>query len=110
MSEDFASVASRVNPLLESTHGMTLKHAQLLKEGIRFVYEDAQVRKVIILQPKVYTDGAVIVDAINDVVLVMAVSTYDLKAYQKNAANTEPLEQTSIEMPYSIWLFEGNYR
>lgn len=110
MSEDFPQVAARVNPILEATHGMTLKHAQLLKEGIRFVYEDAQRRKVIILQPKVYTDGQVIVDPINDVVLVMSASTYDLKAYQQDPTRAEPQEETNIELPYSLWFFEGNYR
>lgn len=110
MAEDITQAAARVNPLLEATKGMTLVDAQLVKEGIRSVYEGGNTRKVIVLQPKVYTDGSVIVDPINDVVMVLSVSTYDATAYKQDPANAQPTDQSNIELPYSLWLFEGNYR
>lgn len=110
MSLDFNQVALQVNPLLESARGMTLVHAQLLKEGFRFVFEDAQHRKVILLAPRVYADGIVIVDALNNLVIAVTVTTYDLEAYRRDAARAEPLNEQTYELPYSLWFFEGNYR
>lgn len=110
MAQDLSKSSLDVNPLLESARGMTLVHSQLLKEGFRFVYENAEQRKVILITPKVYTDGSVIVDAINDLVIVLTVTTYDLAAYRRDAARAEPLSESSVELPYSTWFTEGDYR
>lgn len=110
MPQDLSQNAAAVGPLLETARGMTLVDAQLLKEGFRFVFENATLRKVILLKPRVYTDGAVIVDPINDVVVQFTVTTYDAAAYRPNDAQTKPLEETSIELPYSTWFFQGDYR
>jgi hypothetical protein len=110
VSVEQSQVDPQVNRLLETAVGMSLVESQLQKEGFRFVYEDATHRVEILLAPKVYTDGSVIVDAINDLVIVASATRYTLEAYRRDAANANPVSQEKIELPYSTWFFPGNYR
>jgi hypothetical protein len=110
VSVEQSQIEPQVNRLLESAVGMTLVHSQLLKEGFRFVYENAAHRIVILLTPKVYTDGAVIVDAINDLVIVASMTRYDLETFRRDGTLAAPIGQETFELPYSTWFFPGNYR
>lgn len=110
MPQDLFTISPQVNQLLQTARGMTLVDSQVVKEGFRFDYENSQQHTVVVVSPKVYTDGKVVVDAINDLVLVLTVTAYDLDAYRGNAAAAEPVSAKSIELPYSTWYTEGNYR
>lgn len=110
MPQDLFTISPQVNQLLQTARGMTLVDSQVLKEGFRFDYESAGQHTVILLTPKVYTDGKVVVDAINDLVILLTVTTYDLDAYRRAATAAAPVSATSIELPYSTWYTEGNYR
>lgn len=110
MPQDLFTISPQVNLLLEQARGMTLVNSQVVKEGFRFDYENSQQHTVVVLAPKVYTDGKVVVDAINDLVIVLTVTSYDLDAYRRDAATAEAASAASIELPYSTWYNEGNYR
>ncbi len=110
MSAEQSQVDPLANRLLESAVGMSLAEAGVVKEGFRFVYENATQVLVLLLAPKVYTDGTVIVDAINDLVIIASATRYDPAAYRQDGANATPVSEEKIELPYSTWFFPGNYR
>jgi L-arabinose isomerase len=102
MKADYSQLALRFGELFGLAQGMNLKLAHLTKQGIEFVLEGATTRAEVRFMPKVYTEGKVIVDAINDLTMVVQVAQYDIQS------NTQ-VGGGKIELPYSTWFFEGDF-
>jgi hypothetical protein len=87
---------------------MTLKLAHLTREGMEFVFENETTRTEVRIRPRVYTEGKVIVDAINDLTMVVEVNQFRIKDEQV-PAGAEPVGGGKLELPYSTWFFEGDF-
>jgi hypothetical protein len=85
---------------------MTLRVAHLTRQGMELVFESSSTRTEISILPRVYSEGKVIVDAINDLTMVIEVR-------QVGLAGQGEAEQVvgggRVELPYSTWFFEGDY-
>lgn len=107
MQPDYAALAVRCGEILNLAQGMTLKVARLTRQGLEFVFESATARTEVHVLPKVYTEGKVIVDPINDLTIVLEVKQYALD--QDGQAALRLSGHGKIELPYSTWFFEGDY-
>jgi hypothetical protein len=97
---DYQQIAPKVNPLLAQAAGLNLVEAKLTPRGFEMVYQNAEQRVEISLVPQVYPEGRVIMDAINDLTLIVEVRRTSL-------SGTEKTVEERIELPYSTWFGEG---
>lgn len=102
MQPDYGQLAIKFGQLLGLAQGMTLKLAHLTRQGMEFVFEDGETRVEVRFLPKVYTEGKVIVDAINDLTMVVQVK-------RVGAGGVELAGGGRVELPYSTWYDEGDY-
>lgn len=102
MKADYSQLALRFGELFGLAQGMNLKLAHLTKQGMELVLENATTRAEVKILPKVYTEGKVIIDAINDLTMLVQVKQYDL-------ASGEQVGGGQVELPYSTWFFEGDF-
>lgn len=102
MTSDYSKVALQFGQLMGLAQGMNLKIAHLTKQGIEFVFESATTRTELRLVPQVYAQGKVIVDAINDLTMVIEVK-------QTALPEGTLVGGGKVELPYSTWFFEGDY-
>lgn len=105
---DFERARADVERVLGPAGGRVLSEARLLPHGIELVFQDKQEQVQVNIRPKVYTDGKVIVDPINDLVLVLRVRRYALP--KDKAGEPTLVEENTVELPYSTWFEEGDYR
>jgi len=94
-------LAPKANALLSHLQGMVLKSAEMVPDGMQFIYEDEAERVTLCIRPKVYTLGKNIVDPINDMTLRMEVQRQSL------AAGSQAVQVGSVEIAFSGWLGEG---
>jgi hypothetical protein len=106
MKADYARLALEFGQLVGLAQGMTLKLAHLTRQGMELVFEGDTTRTLVRVLPKVYTEGKVIVDAINDLTLIVQVQQFNLEG---STAEGEPVGGGRVELPYSTWFFEGDY-
>ncbi len=102
MNTDYSTLALQFGQLLGLAQGMNLKLAHLTKQGIEFVFESATTRTEVRLLPQVYAEGKVIIDAINDLTMVVEVKQYELEGGKEVGGG-------KVELPYATWFFEGDY-
>jgi hypothetical protein len=102
MIGDYSTLALRFGELLGLAQGMTLKLAHLTKQGMELVFESETTRAEVRFVPQVYTEGKVIIDAINDLTMVVEVKQYDINDGKEVGGG-------KVELPYSTWFFEGDY-
>ena len=96
----FTSMSPKVNRLLETVQGMTLKSAQIVENGFAFIYENEQQRILLRLLPTVYTQGKNIVDPINDMTLLLEMRRFPLDGEGEGEL------LGSFEMAFSTWMGE----
>jgi L-arabinose isomerase len=108
MKVEYDKLALQFGQLLGLAQGTTLKLAHLTKQGMEFVFETETTRTQLRILPKVYTEGKVIIDAINDLTLVVEVSQFALHD-GRVADDAKPVGGGVVELPYSTWFFEGDY-
>jgi len=108
MKADYSKMALQFGQLFGLAQGATLKVAHLTRQGMEMVFEDGKTQTQVRFVPRVYTEGKVIVDAINDLTMAVEVSQFELV----NGAVPEgakPVGGGKLELPYSTWFFEGDY-
>lgn len=105
---DFQALATQFEALMGLAGGRTLRQARLVEKGMEFEFQDRAERIVVSVLPRVYTEGQVIVDAINDLVLVVRMRRYAVGDGQGDAEAL--LEEKALELPFSTWFEEGDYR
>ncbi len=108
MKADYSQIALRFGQLFGLAQGMHLKLAHLTKQGMEFVLESATTRTQVRLLPQVYSEGKVIIDAINDLTMVLDVQQFELQD-GRVPENAKPVGGGRLELPYSTWFFEGDY-
>lgn len=102
MNSNYGDLALQFGQLVGLAQGANLKLAHLTKQGMEFVFESATTRTEVRVLPRVYAEGKVIVDAINDLTMQVQVTQYELK-------DTKPVGGGKMELPFSTWFFEGDY-
>ncbi len=102
MRAEYGKSAVQFGELFGLAQGMELKLAHLTKQGMELVFENGTTRTEVRLLPHVYTEGKVIVDAINDL-------TMEVEVRQVEIATGKPVGGGKTELPYSTWFFEGDY-
>lgn len=102
MKADYSTLALQFGQLVGLAQGMNLKLAHLTKQGIELVFESATTRTEVRLLPKVYAEGKVIIDAINDLTMMVEVKQFSL-------GDGKEVGGGKVELPYSTWFFEGDY-
>ncbi len=102
MKADYSQLALQFGQLMGLAQGANLKLAHLTKQGIELVFESATTRTEVRVMPKVYSEGKVIVDAINDLTMLVQVKQIALN-------NAREVGGGRVELPYSTWFFEGDY-
>lgn len=108
MKHEYGELALEFGQLLGLAQGMTLKLAHLTRQGIEFVFESATTRTQVRFLPQVYTEGKVIIDAINDLTMLVQVTQFELVNGQ--FVETAPtVGGGRLELPYSTWFFEGDF-
>lgn len=98
----YKAISPKVNQLLERVQGMTLVSAQIVENGFSFIYSDDQQRLLLRLLPTVYAQGKNIVDAINDMTLLLELRSFSLDALGEGEGELVG----SVEMAYSTWFGE----
>lgn len=91
----------KVNKILFPAKGLTLQETRFTQQGIELVFEGAGQRVEVGLVPKIYPQGRLIVDAINDLTLTVEVRRYALAGQVATL-----LSQEHVELPYSTWFGE----
>lgn len=112
MKPDYPKLAVQLGSLLGLAQGATLKVAHLTRQGLEFVFESETTRTEVRLLPRVYTEGKVIVDAINDLTLVVEVRQFPRDPAPGPRAEPERAPAPGggrIELPFSTWYEEGEY-
>lgn len=113
MKPDYAKLAVQFGSLFGLAQGMTLKVAHLTRQGMEFVFESANTRTQVRIAPHVYTEGKVIVDAINDLTLIVEVQQLELDARGQVVLDATGQARVigggKVELPYSTWFDEGDY-
>jgi hypothetical protein len=97
---EYQQIAPKANEMLSLAAGLNLVQAKLTKRGFEMVYESAGQRVEVLLLPQVYPEGRVIMDAINDLTIVVEVRRTSLTGDEKAV-------EDRIELPYSIWFGES---
>ena len=92
---------AKVNKILSPAKGLTLQGTRFTQQGIELVFEGPGQRVDVSLIPKIYPQGRLIVDAINDLTLTVEVRRY---ALANEAAML--LSEERVELPYSTWFGE----
>ncbi len=108
MKAEYSQIALKFGELFGLAQGMTLKVAHLTRQGMEFVYESATTRAEVRILPQVYAEGKVIVDAINDLTMVIEIKQYALQE-GRMPEGAQPIGGGRVELPYSTWFFEGDY-
>ncbi len=86
---------------------LTVTQGNLTPRGIEMIFENGDTRTEIRVVPKVYTAQRVIVDAINDLNLIVEAKSFRLRTDGDGRAPVaEPIFQERIEIPLSAWLGE----
>lgn len=107
MKSDYSQLAVQFGQLVGLSQGATLKLAHLTKQGMEFIFETGTTRTQLRIVPKVYTEGKVIIDAINDLTLIVEVNQFALNEGRADESN--PVGGGKVELPYATWFFEGDY-
>lgn len=107
MSE-YSQLALQFGQLLGLAQGATLKVAHMTRQGMELVFENAGTQTQVYILPRVYAEGKVIVDAINDLTMVVEVKQFALKN-GRVPEGAVPVGGGRVELPYSTWFFEGDY-
>lgn len=98
----YKSISPKVNQLFEKVEGMTLASAEIVENGFAFIYENDEDRILLRILPTVYTQGKNIVDAINDMTLLL-----EVRRFSTDASEDEEGEVLGkVEMAYSTWFGE----
>lgn len=108
MKPDYSQLALRFGELIGLAHGMTLKLGHMTRQGLELVLENETTRTELRIVPKVYTEGKVIVDAINDLTLIVEVRQFELRDGQVVTVAPQ-VGGGQLELPFSTWFFEGDY-
>jgi hypothetical protein len=99
----YTQVAPRVNELFKLIPGLAVKRAEIVPEGLLFVFESSTERFFLKIIPKVYTEGKNIVDPINDITTL-----YKVQRQPITATGEEGLTEVgSVELAHSAWLGES---
>jgi hypothetical protein len=91
--------SSKTNAMLNLAVGMTLTKAEMNSTGFEMIFEDTAQRVEIRFLPKMYPDGRVVIDAVNDLTIKL-----EVKRTQLSDPDSAVVEQ--IELPYSTWFGE----
>lgn len=102
MRPDYSALALKFGELFGLAQGMNLKLSHLTKQGIELVFESATTRTEVKILPQVYTEGKVIIDAINDLTIIVEIKQTELSTGKQVGGG-------KVELPYSTWFFEGDY-
>lgn len=102
MRADYSELALKFGELFGLAQGMQLKLSHLTRQGMELVFESATTRTEVKFLPKVYTEGKVIIDAINDLTMVVEIKQTEL-------GTGKVVGGGKVELPYSTWFFEGDY-
>lgn len=102
MRADYSESALKFGELFGLAQGMTLKLSHLTKQGIELVFESATTRTEVKILPQVYTEGKVIIDAINDLTMIV-------ETKQTELSTGKVVGGGKVELPFSTWFFEGDY-
>ncbi|MBI4672035.1 MAG: hypothetical protein HY741_10275 [Chloroflexi bacterium] len=108
MQADYSKLAVQFGQLVGLAQGMNLKVAHLTKQGMEFVFENATTQTQLRILPHVYSEGKVIIDAINDMTLVVQVKQFarrDGQAFDES----KPVGGGAVELAFATWFFEGDY-
>lgn len=97
---DFKQAATRASALLGAAQDMTLKQTEFTPKGMIWRFENAAERVELRLEPRMYPDGRVVIDAVNDLTILLTMQRFKLSG----EALAEP---QSIELPYSLWFGEA---
>lgn len=108
MKADYTALALQFGQLVGLAQGAKLQLAHLTREGMEFVFADGETQTQLRILPKVYTEGKVIIDAINDLTLVVEINQFELRDGRVVDENT-PVGGGKVELPYATWFFEGDY-
>ena len=108
MKADYTQLALQFGQLLGVAQGSNLRVAHMTKQGMEFVFENETTQTRLRILPQVYTEGKVIIDAINDLTLRVEISQYALRD-GRVADETKTVGGGTVELPYSTWFFEGDY-
>lgn len=108
MKAEYAKLAVQFGQLVGVAQGASLKVAHLTGKGMEFVFENGTTQTQLRILPKVYTEGKVIIDAINDLTLVVELVQFELRNGQV-PDDAKPIGGGTVELPYATWFFEGDY-
>jgi len=108
MKNDYGQLALEFGQLMGLAQGTTLKLSHLTRQGIEFVFEGGTTRTVVRFLPRVYSEGKVIIDAINDLTMLVEVRQLELRDGQF-VETVDAVGGGQVELPYSTWFFEGDF-
>ena len=108
MNSDYSQLAVQFGQLFGLAQGDTLKVAHMTRQGMELVFEGNETQTVVRISPQVYTEGKVIIDAINDLTMRIDVTQYAL-VNGKLPDAAEKVGGGTMELPFSTWFFEGDY-
>lgn len=108
MKADYNNLALQFGQLIGLAQGSKLQVAHLTKEGMEFVFTNDATQTRLRMVPKVYTEGKVIIDAINDLTLIVEIKQFEMNQGRVVDENT-PIGGGTVELPYATWFFEGDY-
>ncbi len=109
MGPDVERLSAQVAQLLSKANGLTLQEGHFTSHGIELILEGADQRVEVRIVPKVYTAEKVIVDAINDLTIVLEVRVLEPNASGNGHPQPRPVFNERVELPYSAWFDEGDY-
>lgn len=108
MKAEYNQLALQFGQLVGLAQGAKLQVAHLTKQGMEFIFQSETTQTRLRLLPKVYAEGKVIIDAINDLTLAVEIQQYELREGRVVNENA-PVGGGTIELPYATWFFEGDY-
>ena len=108
MKADYSKLAVQFGQLLGLAQGAKLQVAHMTKQGMEFVFETDTTQTRLSILPQVYTEGKVIIDAINDLTIVVQMKQFELRD-GRVVDETKPVGGGTVELPFSTWFFEGDY-
>lgn len=107
MGPDVERLSAQVAQLLSEAKSLTLQEGRFTSRGIELTLEGADRRVEVRIVPKVYTAEKVIVDAINDLTIVLQVRVLEPNA--SGNGQPHPVFDEHVELPYSAWFEEGDF-
>jgi hypothetical protein len=108
MKADYNQLALQFGQLVGLAQGAKLQVAHMTKQGMEFVFQTDTTQTQLRILPKVYTEGKVIIDAINDLTLVIEIKQFELRDGRVVNEN-QSVGGGAVELPYATWFFEGDY-